>query len=101
MEIPRANAVARRALSSAICAKVSGPLLDRIDIRIEVPAVPYKELRGKGDGPTSEQVRERVEKALEVQRQRGFYNSQIPPSQIRQICAREGALGSNNGAPHS
>src|ERR1700685_3442605 len=33
-------------------AKVSGPLLDRIDLRIEVPAVPYKELRGKTDGQT-------------------------------------------------
>ncbi|MGH9619459.1 MAG: YifB family Mg chelatase-like AAA ATPase, partial [Bryobacteraceae bacterium] len=59
-------------------AKISGPLLDRIDLHIEVPAVPYKELRGKGDGQSSTQIRERVEQARAVQRGRGFYNSQIP-----------------------
>jgi magnesium chelatase family protein len=68
-------------------AKVSGPLLDRIDLHIEVPAVPFKELRSKGDGVTSAQIRERVEAAREVQLQRGFYNAQIPPSQLRQLCA--------------
>jgi magnesium chelatase family protein len=68
-------------------AKVSGPLLDRIDLHIEVPAVPYKELRGKANGPLSAQIRERVESSREVQRGRGFYNSQIPPSQLRDICA--------------
>ncbi len=68
-------------------AKVSGPLLDRIDMHIEVPAVPYKELRTKSDGHTSAQIRERVEEARETQRRRGFYNSQIPPSQLRPLCA--------------
>ncbi|HEX3683747.1 MAG TPA: ATP-binding protein [Bryobacteraceae bacterium] len=68
-------------------AKVSGPLLDRIDLHIEVPAVPYKELRSKTDGQTSAQIRERVEQARETQRQRGCYNSQIPPSQLRSWCA--------------
>jgi magnesium chelatase family protein len=68
-------------------AKVSGPLLDRIDLHIEVPAVPYKELRGKTDGQASAQIRERVEQARAVQRERGFYNSQIPPSQLRTLCA--------------
>ncbi len=68
-------------------AKVSGPLLDRIDLHIEVPAVPYKELRSKGDGQTSAQIRARVENARDIQRQRGFYNSQIPPSQLRVLCA--------------
>jgi magnesium chelatase family protein len=68
-------------------AKVSGPLLDRIDLHIEVPAVPYKELRGKTDGQSSAQIRERVEQARAVQRERGFYNSQIPPAQLRTLCA--------------
>jgi magnesium chelatase family protein len=68
-------------------AKVSGPLLDRIDLHIEVPAVPYKELRGRTDGQSSAQIRERVEGARAVQRERGFYNSQIPPSQLRTLCA--------------
>ena len=68
-------------------AKVSGPLLDRIDLHIEVPAVPYKELRSKHDGVSSAEIRERVESARETQRQRGFYNAQIPPSQLRHLCA--------------
>jgi magnesium chelatase family protein len=68
-------------------AKVSGPLLDRIDLHIEVPAVPYKDLRGKTDGQTSAQIRERVEAAREKQRGRGFYNSQIPTAQLRTLCA--------------
>lgn len=67
--------------------KVSGPLLDRIDLHIEVPAVPYKELRSKTDGQASDAIRARVERAREIQRQRGFYNSQIPPSQLRTLCA--------------
>jgi magnesium chelatase family protein len=69
-------------------AKVSGPLLDRIDMHIEVPAVPYKELRTRNEGGhSSTQIRERVEEARETQRRRGFYNSQIPPSQLRSLCA--------------
>jgi magnesium chelatase family protein len=68
-------------------AKVSGPLLDRIDLHIEVPAVPYKELRSKSDGQPSAQIRERVEVARKRQRDRGFYNSQIPASQLRVLCA--------------
>jgi magnesium chelatase family protein len=68
-------------------AKVSGPLLDRIDLHIEVPAVPYKELRSKSDGVSSTEIRERVEQARETQRARGFYNAQIPPAQLRTLCA--------------
>jgi magnesium chelatase family protein len=68
-------------------AKVSGPLLDRIDMHIEVPAVPYKELRGKTDGVSSADIRQRVEEARATQRGRGFYNSQIPHAQLRTLCA--------------
>jgi magnesium chelatase family protein len=67
-------------------AKVSGPLLDRIDLHIEVPAVPYKELRGRSDGTPSVEIRERVEAARGIQRTRGYYNSQIPVSQLRTVC---------------
>ena len=67
--------------------KISGPLLDRIDMHIEVPAVPYQELRGKEGGVTSEQMRARVMAARGVQTSRGFYNSRIPASATRAICA--------------
>ena len=42
--------------------KISGPLLDRIDIHVEVPAVPYKELRGPGCHEPSSEIRVRVER---------------------------------------
>lgn len=67
--------------------KISGPLLDRIDLHIEVPAVAYKELRGREDGVSSARMRERVLGARARQHARGFYNSNIPAAQIRKICA--------------
>jgi magnesium chelatase family protein len=70
---------------------VSGPLLDRIDLHIEVPAVPYKELRGRDQGVTSEQIRERVAAARDLQQRRGFYNAHIPQNQLRTLCALDDA----------
>jgi magnesium chelatase family protein len=74
--------------------KISGPLMDRIDIHIDVPAVNFKELRGKGvpAGEASEQIRARVIKAREIQLERlsgenVFSNSAMSPSQIRKFCA--------------
>jgi magnesium chelatase family protein len=73
--------------------KISGPLLDRIDIHIEVPAVKYKELRGGETGENSATVRERVMLARRVQLERYagekkiFANAQMPPKMIRQHCA--------------
>ncbi len=51
-------------------AKISGPLLDRIDIHIEVPAVPYRELTSRRPGTDSAAMRERVAKARKIQQQR-------------------------------
>jgi magnesium chelatase family protein len=67
--------------------KISGPLLDRIDLHIEVPAVPFKELRTRDGGATSADMRERIARARAVQRQRGYYNAQIPAKHVRQFCA--------------
>jgi magnesium chelatase family protein len=72
-------------------AKISGPLLDRIDLHIEVPAVPYKELRGRDDGATSAAMRARVEAARAVQRRRGFYNAHIPHRHLRKLSALDDA----------
>ncbi len=71
--------------------KISGPLLDRIDLHIEVPAVPFNELRGAGDGVTSAEMRQRVEAARRIQRQRGFYNAHIPHRLLRKLCALDDA----------
>jgi len=73
--------------------KISGPLLDRIDMHLEVPAVNYKELRGREETDNSTAVRERVMKAREAQLKRysgekGVYaNAQMPPRLLRKYCA--------------
>jgi magnesium chelatase family protein len=71
--------------------KISGPLLDRIDIHVEVPAVAYKELRGKDDGVGSAQIRERVTAARAIQQSRGYYNADIPARALRKLCALDDA----------
>ena len=50
--------------------KISGPLLDRIDIHLEVPSLRYKELSNKSRGESSADIRERVNKARQVQKER-------------------------------
>jgi magnesium chelatase family protein len=50
--------------------KISGPMLDRLDIHVEVPAVQYEELVGRSDGETSAEIRARVEKARAIQQAR-------------------------------
>jgi magnesium chelatase family protein len=50
--------------------RISGPLLDRIDIHLEVPAVTYRDLTSKATGTTSAQMREKVLKAMAIQRKR-------------------------------
>jgi magnesium chelatase family protein len=72
--------------------KISGPLLDRIDIHIEVPAVRYRELREKEAGENSAAVLERVLRAREKQLERFagekqvYSNAQMPPKLIRRHC---------------
>jgi magnesium chelatase family protein len=50
--------------------RISGPLLDRIDIHVEVPAVQYKEIASRAQGEPSEAIRARVEKARKIQQER-------------------------------
>jgi magnesium chelatase family protein len=71
--------------------KISGPLLDRIDLHIEVPAVPFKEMRAKDCGMSSDEMRARVELARTTQQQRGYNNSQIPSATLRTVCALDDA----------
>ena len=71
--------------------RISGPLLDRIDIQVEVPAVKYAELANETTGEPSAHVRERVEKARHVQQQRFadtviHANANMESKQIREYC---------------
>jgi magnesium chelatase family protein len=71
--------------------KISGPLLDRIDIHIDVPGVNYKELRSPASPESSAKILERVMRARQTQleRFRGdkiYCNAQMSPRQIRSHC---------------
>ncbi len=71
--------------------KISGPLLDRIDIHIDVPAVRYKELRGAAAGESSSEICARVVAARQRQLNRFcgkkiYGNAQLPPRLVRKYC---------------
>ncbi len=72
-------------------ARVSGPLLDRIDIHIDVPAVPYKELSNDYTGEKSEVIRQRVIEARNIQLKRFkddkiFANGQMKTRHMKKYC---------------
>ena len=71
--------------------RVSGPLLDRFDIHIEVPPVEFEELRDKADGETSAEIKKRVDRAREIQRERfkgtkTTGNAKIDAEQFEKYC---------------
>jgi magnesium chelatase family protein len=71
--------------------RISGPLLDRIDLHIEVPAVPFQELAARADGTSSATMREQVHRAREAQRRRFGTESQrlngrMTSRQLRKHC---------------
>src|SRR5208282_4744031 len=71
--------------------RISGPLLDRIDIHIEVPAVKYADLTDRSAGEPSEKIRARVNAAREIQLQRFqgltiFSNAQMGAREMKQHC---------------
>lgn len=78
-------------------ARISGPLLDRIDIHIEVPAVKYKELSAETKSESSSTVRDRVIKAREIQIKRFsdiphiFNNGDMGSKEVRQYCKLDSA----------
>ncbi len=71
--------------------KISGPLLDRIDIHIEVPPVRFEELKNKKDGEPSHAIRERVERARKIQESRFMgrkihFNAHMGQKEIKEFC---------------
>lgn len=72
--------------------RLSGPLLDRIDIHLEVPAVEYKEISTSSPGEPSTEIKKRVEMARSIQnnrfaRRKSVYcNSQMTPSELKKHC---------------
>ena len=76
--------------------RISGPLLDRIDLHIEVPPVPFDDLSKPADGTGSAAMREQVFKAREIQAKRfgkgaGRVNGRMTAKQIRTHCKLDAA----------
>lgn len=75
--------------------RVSGPLLDRIDIQIEVVPVPFKDLSSMRDGEASNIIRERVLRARKIQQERFkdkekiHCNAQMTPKMLKEYCKLE------------
>ena len=71
--------------------RISGPLLDRIDIQVEVPAVKYQDLASSADGEPSSQIHNRIQGAREIQQSRFestniYSNASMRPKEIKQYC---------------
>lgn len=71
--------------------KISGPMLDRLDIHVEVPPVKYEELQGTDKEETSEQIKARVDRAREIQNQRYkneniTCNARLTPALLKKYC---------------
>ncbi len=71
--------------------RISGPMLDRIDIVVEVPSVHFEELRSRQEAEPSASIKERVNAARDVQNQRfgsgGMCNARMGPAEMRTYCA--------------
>ena len=78
--------------------RISGPLLDRIDIHIEVPAVPFQELSSRETGTSTKEMCDAVLGARTVQEQRFIgskilYNAQMTTKQLREHCQLDSMCG--------
>ena len=76
--------------------RLSGPLLDRIDIHLDVPRVEYEKLSSERQGELSSAVRERVENAREIQRRRFAgtpltTNADMGPAEVQTYCQLDDA----------
>ena len=71
--------------------RISGPMLDRIDIVVEVPSVHFEDLRSRAEAEPSSAVKDRVNAAREIQNRRygetGMCNARMGPKELRQFCA--------------
>jgi magnesium chelatase family protein len=92
---PRRNCTCNSVQIEKYMSRISGPLLDRIDIHIEVPAVPFDQLSCSQDGTSSRQMRQLVEMARIKQKERfgstALYNAQMSSRQLREHCQLDSA----------
>ena len=67
--------------------RISGPMLDRIDIVVEVPAVHFEELRARAEAEPSSAIKQRVDRARRIQNRRGLCNARMGPAEMRKYCS--------------
>ena len=75
--------------------RLSGPLLDRVDLHIEVPSLRYRELTGRYQGETSAVIRERIDKARTIQERRFAgkmtpFNARMSDAEVKRYCRIDG-----------
>ena len=88
---PRRNCQCQQTVVDRYVSRISGPMLDRIDLQIEVPAVPIEKLSENRNGEPSHDMREKVVVARQAQQQRfqgarNHYNAQMTAPQVRRFC---------------
>jgi magnesium chelatase family protein len=88
---PKHECLCSRQTIERYWAKISGPLLDRIDIHVEVPSVEWRDLTGREDSESSDEIRVRINRARTIQLDRLskhniFSNSQMRASLIKKYC---------------
>ncbi len=88
---PSGRCTCTRAAVDAYLGRISGPLLDRIDIVVEVPAVPFGDLNRRGTAEPSREIKARVDaaRAIQTERFRGRptrCNAQMGPRELRESC---------------
>ena len=98
---PERECVCPPQLISRYQRRLSGPLMDRIDLFVDVPRVPFEKLSGLSGGEKSEAVRERVARARQVQSGRfdgspGHTNAEMTPPQVRDFAQRQLADGAGD-----
>lgn len=86
---PRSRCQCTAAQIQRYQARVSGPLLDRIDLQVEVPALPPEQLTSREEGEPSSVVRERVIAARQRQLTRGALNAHLAGRELEAACALE------------
>ena len=91
MGVCRENQTCRAGAVAKYLGKISGPLLDRMDIHCEVPPVEYKDLSRSTPSESSAEIRKRVDKARLIQQKRfggtGISsNARITPAKLHEFC---------------
>ncbi len=86
---PSGRCTCSQSAVDAYMGRISGPLLDRIDMIVEVPALPFDDLRSRGEAEPSSEIRARVNAARGRQEARfsgARCNAQMGPAELRQYC---------------